>query len=394
MKENNNENFSEEIKSFLSLSTEKKHLSDHMIDDTIKSLCYGDSDRTIQYFLSLYGLMPDLLRFSDEEYDLLKIRDYLYSLDYKVFHQEFFNYKGNTNIDCIILYNDNLKSIVLLKKSSSPGSSLKTPKLGFVYFYYDVKESKHIQEISNEIYVNYRFKQEKKNEISLIVIENRQLQLKQFEINDVDINLELNYGKSFLEVHNKLVADLNDPNGKGIAMLYSEPGCGKTTYIRNFIKLIETKKVIYVPPNLAEEISSPTFLSFLMDYPGSILIIEDAENIIKSRENTGYSSQAVQNLLNLSDGILADILKIQIVATFNTDRSNIDPALLREGRLIVEHKFTKLSIDESKKLTESLGFESNEIDKEMTLSEIYNQKNKSIRNVKKQSSIGFRTRDK
>jgi hypothetical protein len=50
---------------------------------------------------------------------------------------------------------------------------------------------------------------------------------------------------------------------------------------------------------MAKEISAPEFLPFLMRYPNSILIIEDAENIIKDRSESTTPSQAVANLLNL-----------------------------------------------------------------------------------------------
>jgi len=50
---------------------------------------------------------------------------------------------------------------------------------------------------------------------------------------------------------------------------------------------------------MAKEISSPAFLPFLMDFENAILIIEDAENIIKDRNDTTTPSQAVANLLNL-----------------------------------------------------------------------------------------------
>ncbi len=50
---------------------------------------------------------------------------------------------------------------------------------------------------------------------------------------------------------------------------------------------------------MAKEISSPDFLPFLMQYPNSILIIEDAENIVKDRNESLVPSQAVANLLNL-----------------------------------------------------------------------------------------------
>ncbi len=50
---------------------------------------------------------------------------------------------------------------------------------------------------------------------------------------------------------------------------------------------------------MAKEISAPNFLPFLMQYPNSILIIEDAENIIQDRNESSIPSQAVANLLNL-----------------------------------------------------------------------------------------------
>jgi hypothetical protein len=74
---------------------------------------------------------------------------------------------------------------------------------------------------------------------------------------------------------------------------------GKTHYIRYLIHEIEDKTLIYVPPDMAKEISSPEFLPFLMQYQDSILIIEDAENIIKDRNESSVPSQAVANLLNL-----------------------------------------------------------------------------------------------
>ena len=57
--------------------------------------------------------------------------------------------------------------------------------------------------------------------------------------------------------------------------------------------------MIYVPPDMAKEISTPSFLPFLMEHQNAILIIEDAENIIKDRNESLTPSQAVANLLNL-----------------------------------------------------------------------------------------------
>ena len=104
----------------------------------------------------------------------------------------------------------------------------------------------------------------------------------------------------------------------------------------------------------------------------SILIIEDAETIIKSREDSDLTTQAVANLLNLSDGLLGDSLHQPIIATFNCELSSIDPALLRKGRLIAQHEFSKLSVEKAQKLSDDLGFKTNIIEP-MTLADIYCQ---------------------
>ena len=102
----------------------------------------------------------------------------------------------------------------------------------------------------------------------------------------------------------------------------------------------------------------------------NILIIEDAERVISDREGNG-SPAGVSNILNLTDGILGDCLNIQVIATFNMKKEKIDQALLRKGRLIAEHKFEKLSIEETNKLLVSLG-KVNVSEEAMCLADIYN----------------------
>jgi SpoVK/Ycf46/Vps4 family AAA+-type ATPase len=139
---------------------------------------------------------------------------------------------------------------------------------------------------------------------------------------------------------------------------------------------------------MAESLTDPTIIPFLMEYKNSILIIEDAEKVLGTRENSNNMSQSTSNLLNLTDGILGDCLNIQIVATFNTKRDNIDDAFMRKGRLIAEHKFTKLSIEESNKLLESL---SKDVitEEEMALSDIYNIDVDIYKTIKQKGKIGF-----
>ncbi len=124
--------------------------------------------------------------------------------------------------------------------------------------------------------------------------------------------------------------------------------------------------------------TEPGFLPFLMQHPNSILIVEDAENIIRDRQQENLlPNQAVANLLNLSDGLLGDVMHQQIICTFNCDVKGIDPALLRDGRLVIEHKFDKLNAENARRLCVELSIfdYGKDIHEPTPLAEIYARKN-------------------
>ena len=137
---------------------------------------------------------------------------------------------------------------------------------------------------------------------------------------------------------------------------------------------------------MSEALSSPKMIDFLLSNKNSILVIEDAENILTKR--AAGSSQAISNILNMTDGLLSDCMDIQIIATFNTDIVNLDPALTRDGRLIAEYKFGKLSTDRAKKLAKTLNV-SIEDGKEYTVAEVYGMKDQVIRSEESAAKIGF-----
>ncbi len=145
--------------------------------------------------------------------------------------------------------------------------------------------------------------------------------------------------------------------------------------------------MLFLPPGVASHITDPDFVNILIDNPDSIVIIEDAENIIMDRSITGDSS--VSNLLNISDGLLSDFLNVQLICTFNTSISKVDSALLRKGRLIAKYEFGKLTIEKAQALSTNLK-QDKTILGPMTLSEVYNQDEKSFTNDYSKTSIGFR----
>jgi SpoVK/Ycf46/Vps4 family AAA+-type ATPase len=201
------------------------------------------------------------------------------------------------------------------------------------------------------------------------------------------MELDLNYGESFKEVHQTIIGRLNKKNDKGIILLHGQHGTGKTSYIKYLTSLIEDKDILFIPPSMAEMLSDPSMIPFLMDHKDSILIIEDAERVIGDRESGNVSSAGVSNVLNLTDGILGDCLSIQIIATFNMRKENIDKALLRKGRLIAEHKFDKLNVEDTNKLLKHLNKDT-EVKEGMTLADIYNI-DVEVHKTIKTSKLGF-----
>jgi len=117
-----------------------------------------------------------------------------------------------------------------------------------------------------------------------------------------------------------------------------------------------------------------------------VVIIEDAENIIMDRRTNHNSS--VSNLLNISDGLLADFLNVQLICTFNNSLTLIDQALMRKGRLIAKYEFGKLSIEKSQRLSDHFG-NNTIITKPMTIAQIANQ-NEIEQKIERTEILGFR----
>lgn len=183
-------------------------------------------------------------------------------------------------------------------------------------------------------------------------------------------DLELNYGKGFSSVNKKIIDSLNS-NHSGLYMLHGPPGTGKSTYIKYLASVLK-KDVIFFPTSMVGDLTNPSIVNLLTKKQNCVLILEDAEKAITKREFNNDSS-LVSTLLNMTDGILGDVLKLNVIVTYNCDRQDIDEALLRKGRLKAEHSFNKLSIDNVKKLVKKLKL-SIDVTEEMTLADIFNYK--------------------
>jgi hypothetical protein len=213
-----------------------------------------------------------------------------------------------------------------------------------------------------------------------------------FEVNIPDgYNIDECYEPEFKPMHKHIVDSLNK-NESGLYLFHGDPGTGKTTYIKYISSLVK-REMIYVPTSFIEHLADPSFLPALLHKKESVLIIEDAEKALLAREpGDSHSSSLVSSILNITDGIMANVFNIAIIATYNSPRQSIDKALLRKGRLKAEYRFDKLSIETAQKIMNNVNPDYT-VTEPMALADIYNTDTPDefvAKDLKEEKRMGFR----
>lgn len=255
---------------------------------------------------------------------------------------------------------------------------------GYCEFYYTNPNGPLLRALISRLGTARGIRRSTPQEVHLITRGDYGLELTKLDVKRTKLNLSQYYDEDFLPVHETILKRLNQKGDKGIVLLHGLPGTGKTTYLRHLVGKIR-KRVLFVPPDMASGIVNPDLVKLLIENPNSVLVIEDAENILLQRQPG--SDSAVSNLLNMSDGLLSDMLNVQIVCTFNSSVSSIDPALLRKGRLIARYGFGKLPVSKAQALSDRLGH-SQRILVPATLAEILHPLEKD--ETPERPPIGFR----
>lgn len=324
--------------------------------------------------------------------ELLKI---FISEDFKVgFIRSVYN---RWNTETVFLFNDEKKIIIELNDRKSNDLNFviseepdeKDEDLATVTFCYDITKG---SEFVNKIKEDFFAKKDLSDSGKILLFEKteyNEMILTPHPIKNYDLDLSENYNDDFLDVHEKIkgwAEDFKSRNNK-LVLLHGEPGSGKTNYIKYILNNIKTSKKIYIPPYLVNSMADSAFFPVIKREKESILIIEDAEKILINREESSDNS-VISILLNLCDGIMADVLNFKIIATFNTDEDKIDAALKRKGRMFLKYKFDALSEEKTKHLFHKIyGFEPPK--DRMTLAEIYNDENEFGAKKEEKKAIGF-----
>jgi len=258
---------------------------------------------------------------------------------------------------------------------------------GYCEIWHNGKQQEFIDAVTSVVFGFRRRIKREPLEINLVIASGGGFELKPMEIKRTKLDLGLFYNEDFGEVDTTIRKRLGKKKDKGIILLHGLPGTGKTTYLRYLISRIR-KRVLFLSPSFAGNLMNPDFIELLIDNPETVLVIEDADNVIMDRKYQGGPS--VSNLLNISDGLLADFLNIQVICTFNNSLTLVDEALMRKGRLIAKYEFGKLGVSKAQRLSDYLGFKTI-ITAPMTIAEIANQHEKQ-QELPRMEVIGFRRR--
>lgn len=171
--------------------------------------------------------------------------------------------------------------------------------------------------------------------------------------------LDMHYGDGTGEWHESFVHKFcARPNG--LTIFEGKPGTGKTFYLRHLMGVLrETHRFYFIPASSMEMLSRPSFVGFWADQRREysegqfVVILEDADAALMTRG--ADNRDQVSALLNLSDGMLGDFLRLQIICTINCSAADIDSALLRPGRLLCHRVFGRLDHAQAARLAEKLG---------------------------------------
>jgi len=193
-----------------------------------------------------------------------------------------------------------------------------------------------------------------------------------------DINLELSDKKDIKDsfypwLKNGVESYLNDfiTSKSPILLMAGAAGTGKTSLLRHFLFRYQSEGYrAHIAYDERIMQSDTTFIEFITENNPSIMIIEDADILLTSRDSD--ANKLIARFLNVSDGLIPLSNKKIVFTTNMTDFQRIDSALVRPGRCFDFMKCRELTSDEAALAAMDIGIDPP--NSACTLAELFNKK--------------------
>lgn len=176
----------------------------------------------------------------------------------------------------------------------------------------------------------------------------------------------------------------------GIVIIRGPVGTGKTHLIRALISELKgiRRPVVCTPP-LAFLQEPMKVHEAMLNHENPLVIFEDLGELFREDAKSVYADH-FSNLANMTDGLLSILDSSVFLLTFNYDITDIDPALIRGGRCIMDLYVPRLPMEQAVKLLPE-GTEVPPDAVDLSLAEIYNLKGGKVAQIRGKGGVGFRS---